>query len=80
MTVRLREEEPEAAQQQLPAGGGRRIDTLILLDRAVDLVTPCCTQLTYEGLIDEVFGVVNGTVQLDPGGLAVSNDEHLNID
>lgn len=46
---------------------GRGIDTLILLDRAVDMVTPCCTQLTYEGLIDEVFGIVNGAVQLDPG-------------
>ncbi len=51
------------------------IDTLVLLDRYplllyssnrpltphidVDMVTPCCTQLTYEGLIDEVFQIVN---------------------
>jgi len=33
----------------------------------VDLVTPLCTQLTYEGLIDEVFGIKNGVVQLELG-------------
>ena len=33
------------------------IDTLILLDRTVDLVTPLSTQLTYEGLIDEIYGI-----------------------
>jgi hypothetical protein len=26
----------------------------------VDKVTPLCTQLTYEGLIDEIFGINNG--------------------
>jgi len=35
------------------------IDTIILLDREVDLLTPFCTQLTYEGLIDEVFGITD---------------------
>ena len=63
--ARLQEEQsPSPAQRRAP---GRGIDTLILLDRAVDVVTPCCTQLTYEGLIDEVFGIVNGAVQLEPG-------------
>ena len=33
----------------------------------VDLVTPLCTQLTYEGLIDEVFGIKSGVVQLELG-------------
>ncbi|XP_065323676.1 vacuolar protein sorting-associated protein 33A-like [Gordionus sp. m RMFG-2023] len=31
--------------------------TLIILDRSVDLLTPLLTQLTYEGLIDEIFGI-----------------------
>ena len=35
------------------------IDHLILIDRDVDMVTPMCTQLTYEGLIDETFGINN---------------------
>jgi hypothetical protein len=30
------------------------INTVILLDREVDMVTPMCSQLTYEGLLDEV--------------------------
>lgn len=34
-------------------------DTLLLLDRNVDLLTPLATQLTYEGLIDEVYGIHN---------------------
>ena len=33
------------------------IDTLVLMDRTVDLVTPLSTQLTYEGLIDEIYGI-----------------------
>lgn len=36
------------------------IDRLILIDREADLVTPLCTQLTYEGLVDEVFAIFNG--------------------
>lgn len=35
------------------------IDRLILIDREVDLITPCLSQLTYEGMIDEVFGIYN---------------------
>lgn len=40
------------------------IDTLLLIDRTADFVTPLCTQLTYEGLIDEIFGINNATVDL----------------
>lgn len=38
----------------------------------MDLVTPLCTQLTYEGLIDEVFGIKNGVVQLELGAEGAS--------
>lgn len=37
------------------------IDRLILFDREVDLITPCVSQLTYEGLIDEVLGIQHCT-------------------
>ena len=30
-----------------------QIDTIIILDRQIDLISPLITQLTYEGLIDE---------------------------
>ncbi|XP_022232451.1 vacuolar protein sorting-associated protein 33A isoform X2 [Drosophila obscura] len=33
------------------------IDQLILLDRGIDLLSPLATQLTYEGLIDEFYGI-----------------------
>ena len=36
-----------------------RIDSLIIIDRRVDLITPLLTQLTYEGLVDELFGIKN---------------------
>jgi len=35
------------------------IDSLVLIDRNVDLLTPLLTQLTYEGLIDEHLIIEN---------------------
>lgn len=39
-------------------------DTLILLDRKLDLASMLVTPLTYEGLIDEMFGIDNGYAQI----------------
>ncbi|KAL2124771.1 hypothetical protein VTJ04DRAFT_1136 [Mycothermus thermophilus] len=41
------------------------IECAIIIDREVDFVTPLLTQLTYEGLLDEVFGVKNNQVDVD---------------
>ncbi|KAI8099584.1 Sec1-like protein [Halteromyces radiatus] len=41
------------------------IDQLIIIDRNVDTITPLCTELTYEGLIDETMGIRHGFVELD---------------
>ena len=38
---------------------------MILLDREIDVVTSMCTQLTYEGLIDETLQIKNGSVTTD---------------
>lgn len=61
-----------------PATGTYRpppqIHQLILIDRRVDLVTPLLTQLTYEGLIDEIFGIRQGTVTL-PADRFVEKEE-----
>ncbi|CAJ0628002.1 1428_t:CDS:10 [Entrophospora sp. SA101] len=43
----------------------QNVDSLIIIDRSVDLITPLCTQLTYEGLIDEVFGIRASHVEVD---------------
>ncbi|KAG5643134.1 hypothetical protein DXG03_001524 [Asterophora parasitica] len=41
-----------------------KIDSLIVLDRRVDMITPLLTQLTYEGLIDELIGIKNSHVEV----------------
>ncbi|ELU41150.1 ATP binding protein [Rhizoctonia solani AG-1 IA] len=37
----------------------KQFDSLIIIDRSTDLITPFLTQLTYEGLLDEYFGIKN---------------------
>ena len=41
------------------------IDAVVLLDRTVDLFTPLVTQMTYEGIIDEFFGIKCGVIKVD---------------
>ena len=41
------------------------IESLIILDREVDFPTVLLTQLTYEGLIDEEFGVDSNQIEVD---------------
>lgn len=57
----LKSVQQELERSQVKSGKQQKvmpsIDALILLDRTVDLVTPLSTQLTYEGLIDEIYGI-----------------------
>ena len=41
------------------------IESLIIIDRDIDMATPLLTQLTYEGLIDEMFGIKNNQAEVD---------------
>ncbi|KAH8767012.1 putative lysine-specific histone demethylase 1A [Hyaloscypha finlandica] len=41
------------------------IESLIVIDREVDYATPLLTQLTYEGLIDEVVRIQNNQADVD---------------
>ncbi|TDH66264.1 hypothetical protein CCR75_001850 [Bremia lactucae] len=41
------------------------IDTVVLIDRKVDLVTPMCSPMTYEGLLDEILGITHGFITVD---------------
>ena len=41
------------------------IESLIVVDREIDFATPLLTQLTYEGLIDEVVGIKNNYADVD---------------
>lgn len=58
------------AASRAPARDPGTVDELILIDRSTDMVTPMCTQLTYWGLLDEVFGLRHG--QVKQGALKVS--------
>ena len=60
--VRLRREKGPGGGAAAAAGG--EIDSLIILDRDVDLVTPMLTQNTFEGLVDEHFGITCSAVQI----------------
>ena len=41
------------------------IESLIIIDREVDFATPLLSQLTYEGLIDELFGINSNQAEVD---------------
>jgi vacuolar protein sorting-associated protein 33A len=41
------------------------VENLILIDREVDFPSALATQLTYEGLLDEVFGVANNQTEVE---------------
>ena len=60
-----------------------KIGHLILVDRSIDYITPFCSPLTYEGLLDESFKINAGIVELpattstSPNATA-SNDQQQN--
>uniref|UniRef100_A0A5B7BPV3 Vacuolar protein-sorting-associated protein 33 n=1 Tax=Davidia involucrata TaxID=16924 RepID=A0A5B7BPV3_DAVIN len=67
---RMQAEEPVNSSDM----GVPEINTLILLDREVDMITPMCSQLTYEGLLDELLRVNNGAVELDASIMGVQQE------
>ncbi|KAK3094955.1 hypothetical protein FSP39_008319 [Pinctada imbricata] len=42
------------------------IGSLVIIDRDVDYVTPLCSQVTYEGLLDDSFGIKCGFIEFGP--------------
>jgi hypothetical protein len=48
------------------------IESLIVIDREIDYATPLLTQLTYEGLIDEVFGIKHNQTDVDSAIVGVA--------
>ncbi|KAG5477359.1 hypothetical protein LSCM4_04578 [Leishmania orientalis] len=53
------------------------VETLIIIDRSVDLITPLMTQLTYEGLIHELYDIENCEAQF-PFSLGESSGVGIN--
>ncbi|TNY17677.1 putative ATP binding protein [Rhodotorula diobovata] len=62
---RMRREQPSSYSSTAPLANGH-VDSMIVIDRQVDMVSALCTQLTYEGLVDEVVGIKHAHVDVDP--------------
>ena len=43
----------------------REIDSIIIMDRTVDLLTPFVTQLSYQGVLDEVMNIEINKIVID---------------
>ncbi|CAD0106747.1 unnamed protein product [Aureobasidium uvarum] len=72
LLIRMRSEEEvsaSSATSKSPSNFGLTpsavVENVIIIDREVDFFTPLMTQLTYEGLIDEVFGVRHNQTEVD---------------
>src|SRR2546423_1919790 len=55
-------EESSAIQDIMPS---TTVDSLVIIDRDVDFATPLLTQLTYEGLVDELVGIQHNQAEVD---------------
>ncbi|KAM7540948.1 hypothetical protein Aperf_G00000043681 [Anoplocephala perfoliata] len=47
-----------------PLNSPGQTDLLVIIDRSVDILTPCLSQLIYEGLINEIWPVMHGSVKM----------------
>ncbi|KAI4163822.1 MAG: hypothetical protein LQ342_002595 [Letrouitia transgressa] len=68
LLIRMRAEhaaEENASMSELGLLPSAVIESLIVIDRGIDMATPLLTQLTYEGLIDETFGIKNNQAEVD---------------
>ena len=61
----LTSENTNSTPSQLGMMPSSSIESLIIIDREVDFVTPLLTQLTYEGLVDEIFGITDNQAEID---------------
>lgn len=43
------------------------LNEAVVMDRLLDMVTPLCLNFTYEGLLDNIFGIEQRQVRLPPG-------------
>ncbi|KAK7170118.1 hypothetical protein R3I94_000376 [Phoxinus phoxinus] len=50
---------------------------VFLIDRDVDFVTPLCSQVVYEGLVDDIFRIKCGSVEFGPD--VTSSDKSIKV-
>ena len=63
MYARLKEN--RGINDSIPRRRGPGISEVILFDRSCDWITPMCSQLTYEGMLDDVFTIHSGFVEFN---------------
>ena len=59
------------------SNGTTGISEIILLDRSCDFVTPLCSQLTYEGILDDVVHIQSGHVLISKTITGKDNDSKV---
>ncbi|KAK9316918.1 Sec1-like protein [Lipomyces starkeyi] len=65
LLLRMRQESQASSEQaEWAKGDTTAFEQLVIIERSTDMVTPLMTQLTYEGLIDEVFGISNSQAEI----------------
>jgi hypothetical protein len=62
MTMRLEEHLAGQATMEVPS---ENVAAMMVIDRKVDMLTPMLTPLTYEGLLDDVFGIDCGFLNVN---------------
>ncbi|XP_029623928.1 vacuolar protein sorting-associated protein 33B-like [Salmo trutta] len=71
----------ESWREQVEEGEQRarqaEIGNVFLIDRDVDLVTPLCSQVVYEGLVDDIFTIKCGSVEFGPD--VTSSDKSIKV-
>ncbi|XP_052371871.1 vacuolar protein sorting-associated protein 33B isoform X1 [Oncorhynchus keta] len=71
----------ESWREQVEEGEQRarqaEIGNVFLIDRDVDLVTPLCSQVVYEGLVDDIFRIKCGCVEFCPD--VTSSDKSIKV-
>ena len=66
LLLRARKElDADEAATQYTSMPSTTIESLLIIDRDVDFATPLLTQLTYEGLIDELIGIKHNQAEVD---------------
>mmetsp|Transcript_8107 Transcript_8107/g.15269 ORF Transcript_8107/g.15269 Transcript_8107/m.15269 type:complete len:758 (-) Transcript_8107:90-2363(-) len=66
MSLRLEEYDPyDPESEQDGQENNPEVKAAIILDRAVDLVTPMITPLTYEGLLDDLLKIDAGIIKIE---------------
>lgn len=71
----------ESWREQVAEGEQRphqaEIGKVFLIDRDVDFVTPLCSQVVYEGLVDDIFRIKCGCVEFGPE--VTSSDKSVKV-